>query len=93
MARWDKRNVDSVLEESSKRTRPKRDSTSRRAEDATRFDNFTFFKTVWKELREDGWTSKPPPRHALSLFYLNFKGPRGEGFLHRRGSVAGFLST
>ncbi|KAG6970845.1 hypothetical protein JG688_00004683, partial [Phytophthora aleatoria] len=43
-------------------------------------------KAVWRELREEGWTSKPPPRNALDLLYRyirpgsSLKGQEGRGF-------------
>ncbi|KAG2765063.1 hypothetical protein Pcac1_g23358 [Phytophthora cactorum] len=64
-----KRSLDMALEQSAKRTGPKRGSSPIQAKDTAKIDNSTFFKAVWRELREEGWTSKPPPRNALDLLY------------------------
>ncbi|EEY60805.1 uncharacterized protein PITG_13542 [Phytophthora infestans T30-4] len=49
-----------------------------------------FFKAVWKELREEGWTSKRPPQNALDSFYRyirpgsDLKGKEGKHFFCSR---------
>ncbi|KAF4134717.1 hypothetical protein GN958_ATG15973 [Phytophthora infestans] len=86
MAGRRKRSLESAPVDSSKRTRPRRGSAACGAEGTTRFDNSMFFKAVWKELREEGWTSKQPPRNALDSFYRyirpgsDLKGKEGKDF-------------
>ncbi|KAF1786131.1 hypothetical protein GQ600_26877 [Phytophthora cactorum] len=86
MAPRGKRSLDMALEQSAKRTRPKRGSSPIQAKDTAKIDNSTFFKAVWRELREEGWTSKPPPRNALDLLYRyirpgsSLKGQEGRYF-------------
>ncbi|KAG3187661.1 hypothetical protein PC128_g12531 [Phytophthora cactorum] len=81
-----KRSLDMALEQSAKRTGPKRGSSPIQAKDTAKIDNSTFFKAVWRELREEGWTSKPPPRNALDLLYRyirpgsSLKGQEGRDF-------------
>ncbi|KAF4143477.1 hypothetical protein GN958_ATG07210 [Phytophthora infestans] len=86
MAGRRKRSLDSAPVDSSKRTRPRRGSAACEAEGTTRFDNSMFFKVVWKELGEERWTSKRPPRNALDSFYRyirpgsDLKGKGGKDF-------------
>ncbi|KAG3183024.1 hypothetical protein PC128_g14415 [Phytophthora cactorum] len=86
MAPRGKRSLTMALEQSAKRTRPKRGSSPIQAKDTAKIDNSTFFKAVWRELREEGWTSKHPPRNALYLLYRyirpgsSLKGQEGIGF-------------
>ncbi|GMF31547.1 unnamed protein product [Phytophthora fragariaefolia] len=51
-----------------------------------------WFKSVWKELREQGWTRKPPPRSSLDDQYFYMLPGRGatgkEGLDFLRGELA-----
>ncbi|KAF4128161.1 hypothetical protein GN958_ATG22707 [Phytophthora infestans] len=55
-----------------------------------------FFKAVWKELREEGWTSKRPPQNALDSFYRyirpgsDLKGKEGKHFFVREEALLAF---